>query len=100
MLLVCFRRAGEMDMLQLKGSLALKNRLTGLMAGRLPRLLTDRLTDICYPSVMLLVSFQYPSGVQVKMQCDSVPPLTEICYPSGILPACRQDEHFATQQVC
>ena len=47
------------------------------MAGRLTGLLTGRLTDICYPSGILPVSFRYPSGVQVKLRvrkltCPSV----------------------------
>ena len=33
----------------------------------------------------LPVAFRYPSGVRVKLQCDSVAPLTELCNPSGIL---------------
>ena len=48
-----------MDILQLNGSVTFQNRLTGLMAGRSTGLLTGRLTDICYPSGILAVFFQY-----------------------------------------
>ena len=55
----------------------------------------DRLKLIPTSRRTFPLPFRYPSGVRVQLQCDSVTPLTELCYPLSILPACRQNEHFA-----
>ena len=57
MILEPFRRAGEMDILQLNGFLTFRNRLTGLMAGRLTSLVTGRFTDTYHSSGILPVFF-------------------------------------------